>query len=160
MVSLPQGAPTSPIISNAYLYEFDQKMYEFCVRNGMTYSRYADDLTIGSTDYTQLKSCIIFISEQLTKLELTINERKTRIISNNNAQVITGVCINNEQLRPSRKFRKEVRAAFHNAKLNNDKGSLPRLYGYLNYLSSFDSGDTPHNISEYKSIIDRIKKAL
>jgi len=157
---LPQGAPTSPIISNSYLYNFDKVISEFCGQNGMTYSRYADDLTIGSTDYTQLEHCITFISEQLTKFELKINKRKTRIISNNNAQIVTGVCINNEQLRPSRKFRKEVRAAFHNAKSNNDKSSLPRLYGYLNYLSSFDNGDTPHNISEFKSIIDSIKKAL
>ncbi|GAB2661967.1 retron St85 family RNA-directed DNA polymerase [Vibrio panuliri] len=155
--SLPQGAPTSPIISNAYLYDFDQSMLELCAKNKMTYSRYADDLTFGSNDYMSLKDLIPTIAESLRSYRLRINKKKTRIISSNNSQVITGVSINNGVLRPSRKLRKEIRVAFYQAKTNKNVDALPKLYGYINYLKSFEDGDTDYNLELYQGTIDELK---
>ncbi|MGF1879455.1 retron St85 family RNA-directed DNA polymerase [Vibrio splendidus] len=155
--SLPQGAPTSPIISNAYLYDFDQSMLEICTKRNMTYSRYADDLTFGSNDYSSLKDLIPKVSEVLHSYKLTLNKKKTRIISSNNSQVITGVSINNGKLRPNRKLRKEIRVAFYQAKINRNTNALPQLYGYINYLKSFEDGDTVHNLELYQSTINELK---
>ncbi|MEZ9236635.1 retron St85 family RNA-directed DNA polymerase [Shewanella sp. 10N.286.52.A9] len=155
--SLPQGAPTSPIISNSHLYEFDDYISKYCAENNLSYSRYADDLTIGSDDYDALKKMEKLITEELGSFGLIINKGKTRIISFNGCQIVTGVAINNGELRPTRKHRKEVRALFHRAEIERSVELLPKLYGHLNYLKSFRNGDSPKNIQKYQSIIDRLK---
>lgn len=45
--SLPQGAPTSPDISNSFLYDFDVTVSDWCSAHNVSYSRYSDDLTFG-----------------------------------------------------------------------------------------------------------------
>jgi retron-type reverse transcriptase len=155
--ALPQGAPTSPVISNSHLYEFDELISKYCMDNNLSYSRYADDLTIGSDDYGSLKKVENLISEKLSSYQLKLNQKKTRIVSSNSCQIVTGVAINNGELRPSRKHRKEVRALFHKAEVEKNVEVLPKLYGHLNYLKSFNNGDTPKNIQKYQSIIDKLK---
>ena len=155
--ALPQGAPTSPVISNSHLYEFDELFSKYCIDNNLSYSRYADDLTIGSDDYGPLKKVENLISEKLSSYQLKLNQKKTRIVSSNSCQIVTGVAINNGELRPSRKHRKEVRALFHKAEVEKNVEILPKLYGHLNYLKSFNNGDTPKNIQKYQSIIDKLK---
>ncbi|MGW7676754.1 retron St85 family RNA-directed DNA polymerase [Shewanella sp. S23-S33] len=155
--ALPQGAPTSPIISNSYLYKFDEFISKYCLDNKLSYSRYADDLIIGSDDYDSLKNIKDLISEKLNSYSLNLNKNKTRIVSYNSCQIVTGVAINNGELRPSRKYRKEVRALFHRTEVENNIDLLPKLYGHLNYLKSFENGDTPKNLKKYQSIIDKLK---
>jgi hypothetical protein len=154
--SLPQGAPTSPTISNSHLYEFDGKMLEYCSDNEMTYSRYADDLTIGSDNYDALKKVEKLVQFELNKLDLNLNHKKTRIISSNNCQVVTGIAINNGEIRPTRKYRKEIRALFYKAEVDSDVVQLPKLLGHFNYLKSFINGDTSHNLNKYQIIINKL----
>ncbi|WP_430283421.1 retron St85 family RNA-directed DNA polymerase [Pseudoalteromonas sp.] len=156
--SLPQGAPTSPVISNSHLYEFDEVVSKYCIDNNLSYSRYADDLTIGSDDYDSLKKVGDLISEKLNLYKLKLNKKKTRIVSSNSCQIVTGIAINNGELRPSRKHRKEVRALFHKAEVEMNVELLPKLFGHLNYLKSFSNGDTQKNIRKYQSIIDKLKR--
>ncbi len=154
--SLPQGAPTSPILSNAYLYEFDDEIRNLCSKNDAKYSRYADDLTFSSDSPEKLQDILSQIPEYLLRFNLKLNTKKTRLISRNNCQVITGIAINNGTLRPCRKFRKKIRAAFYQAYQNNNIDALPKLRGYINYLKSFDNGDTDYNFSMYQSIIEKL----
>ncbi|KXI27036.1 retron St85 family RNA-directed DNA polymerase [Paraglaciecola hydrolytica] len=156
---LPQGAPTSPIISNSHLYEFDEKIFEYCSSAGMSYSRYADDLTIGANKYDSLKTLEKVVKTELETLGLSINRKKTRIISSNSCQVITGLAINNGEIRPTRKYRKEIRALFYKADDAIDIELLPKLCGHLNYIKSFKNGDTKKNIEKYQLIIDKLKKS-
>lgn len=157
--SLPQGAPTSPLISNSHLYEFDEKLSKYCATQGLSYSRYADDLTIGSDEYGSLKGVENLIKKELHLLGLSVNNTKTRIISSNSCQIVTGIAINNGEVRPTRKYRKKIRALFHKAQVEGDFDLLPQLYGHLNYLNSFKNGDTSNNIKKYQSIIDNLKLA-
>lgn len=154
---LPQGAPSSPIISNAYLYNFDCIMNEISVEYNVVYSRYADDLTFSCNDRTTLETIKDITNEKLNDFNLKIKESKTRIISEHSSQIITGISVNNGQLRPNRKFRKKVRIIFHQAKTSNDVGKVPILRGYLNYLTSFENGDTENNLIKYKSTISYLE---
>lgn len=93
------GAPSSPFISNTIMYDFDCLIFERTKSMGITYSRYADDLT-----FTTKQQGILFGIPELVKntcLEieyprLTINEEKTIFSSKSNNRHITGIVITNE----------------------------------------------------------------
>ena len=61
--SLPQGAPTSPAITNIIMYDFDERVGEFCAERGIAYTRYCDDMTFsGAFDEREV---IDFVKEEL-----------------------------------------------------------------------------------------------
>ena len=72
--SLPQGAPTSPIISNAFLIEFDEVMQCLCEEKRLVYSRYADDITVSGNDYKDIAETIVFAEKQLNKKNFFLNK--------------------------------------------------------------------------------------
>ena len=86
--NLPQGAPTSTHLSNLVFLETDLKLIEFCKLNGLTYTRYIDDLTFSS------QMCFKHLTSQIIEIILEgsfkVNQRKT-IYSGN--QTITGIVV-------------------------------------------------------------------
>lgn len=159
---LPQGAPTSPIISNALLYKFDEQMDKLAKEKGLIYSRYADDLTISGDD----KKLVVDALEKSEKLlkddySLRINEDKTRVISLNGRQVVTGLVVN-EKVQLPRYKRHEIRAAFHKAsfkdKINAEE--LNRLRGYYGHLCSVTEPENSESLAKYKEILSALNQKL
>lgn len=93
------GAPSSPYISNFLMYSFDQELSNYCNQNGISYTRYADDLTFSTN-----KSEILFnIPERVRKLliilygqKIQINQFKTAFSSKKHNRHVTGLTITNE----------------------------------------------------------------
>src|SRR5262249_50809637 len=83
---LPQGAPTSPMLSNLYLAKFDSGLAEKCEKRGFTYSRYADDITISGGSREGLLEMLRLTANRLAELGLSLNEEKTRIASQGGQQ--------------------------------------------------------------------------
>ena len=93
------GAPSSPVLSNSVMYEFDVKISEWCKSQGMIYTRYADDLTFSTNRKeiaAQLEPAIQKTLQSLEYPKLRINEKKTIHLSKKNQRKITGIIINNE----------------------------------------------------------------
>lgn len=92
---LPQGAPTSPYLSNLLTSEMDDKIYQFCSSNGnLRYTRYADDISIsGSMNPSDI---ISGVSRIVSEHHLQINKSKTAVIRPHKRQVVTGVVVNNK----------------------------------------------------------------
>ncbi len=89
---LPQGAPTSPYLSNIFFRATDKKISEYCVANKIKYTRYADDLSFsGDFDEKPLKS---LINQYIGELGLQINDSKTRVMLPNSRQIVTGIVVN------------------------------------------------------------------
>jgi retron-type reverse transcriptase len=96
---LSVGAPSSPLISNFIMYFFDQAINEHCGSTGITYTRYADDITFSSN-----KKNILFDTPALVKATLfkefdgciSINESKTVFSSKAHNRHVTGITITNE----------------------------------------------------------------
>ncbi len=103
---LPQGAPTSPVISNIFMYRFDEQMLTFCRKNGTRYSRYADDITI-SGDFN-IKQTVNFVRSNLKKMGLHLNKNKVSVSRNGSRKVVTGLVVN-EKINSPIAFRKEFR---------------------------------------------------
>ena len=90
--TLPQGAPTSPAISNIILYDFDLTLGTWCAQRGIAYTRYCDDLTFsGDFDPGEV---IAVVRAELKKLGFFLNDRKTAILRPGRRQLVTGLVVN------------------------------------------------------------------
>ena len=107
---LPQGTPTSPMLSNMYLYDFDQVISLEAERCRCIYTRYADDLVFSGDSREKMK---ILLERSKSLLEntyqLKINNKKTKIMHRSQRQNVCGVVVN-EKLNVPRVYRKNLRA--------------------------------------------------
>jgi len=107
--ALPQGAPSSPAITNIILYEFDELIGQWCRERGIAYTRYCDDMTFsGDFDPAEV---IRFVRLKLKKLGFLLNEQKTRIQRPGQQQTVTGIVVNEKLSIPAdyrRKLRQEL----------------------------------------------------
>ena len=107
--ALPQGASSSPAITNILLYEFDEQIGQGCRERGIAYTRYCDDMTF-SGDFEPAE-LIRFIRPELKKLGFLLNEQKTRIQRPGQRQNVTGIVVNEKMSIPAdyrRKLRQEL----------------------------------------------------
>ncbi|GAK29467.1 DNA polymerase [Serratia liquefaciens FK01] len=96
---LSVGAPSSPMVSNFCLYEFDRLLSDECQSTGIVYTRYADDLTFSTNTPNLLKLLPAFIQALLAKLyknALRLNHGKTVFSSKAHNRHVTGITLNNE----------------------------------------------------------------
>ncbi|MBK9270712.1 MAG: RNA-directed DNA polymerase [Saprospiraceae bacterium] len=102
---LPMGAPTSPVLSNYAAIPLDEQLMAYCSQSGISYTRYADDLSFSSKqaisriDYEHFLHCV-----QTCGFE--VNPKKIRWAKENNPKEITGlflkmgeVCLEENYLR-------------------------------------------------------------
>lgn len=150
---IPQGAPTSPALTNLYLSRFDEGMAQLAGELKLRYSRYADDITFSGASRRNALLAISVAIRRLAELQLEIAPKKTRILSWNSQQRITGAVVN-ERVLPPRSLREKVRVMFHKASrdwrfLDRNRA---RLLGYIAYFSAFS--DFPRDrIEQYRSIV-------
>lgn len=108
--SLPQGAPTSPALSNLITREIDEQLSCFCIGKKLRYTRYADDITI-SGDFAEAL-VISRVKKVLAPYSLYLNEKKTRVRLRNQQQEVTGIVVN-KKMQVSKDKRKELRKAVY-----------------------------------------------
>jgi retron-type reverse transcriptase len=156
--ALPQGAPTSPMLSNAYLFSFDAAMAEHAKSAGVGYTRYADDITISGDERALVIDAIGYAAAMLNERGLALNDKKTRVSSRSGQQKVTGVVVN-EKPQPPRKLRRRIRAMFHQADLRPEEyvKKSAELRGYLSYLQSYPVLRDSPELKKYKSVIGKLK---
>jgi len=103
--NLPQGAPTSPVVSNFICHSLDRDLAKLALGEDCSVSRYADDLCI-STDRTLFPERIAFpddsgrtvVGEAMAAAVegngFTINPEKTRLMKFDQRQRVTGLVVN------------------------------------------------------------------
>ena len=157
--TLPQGAPTSPNISNAILYDFDEIMTSQALARDCVYTRYSDDITISGSNRHSIEELVGLARHKVGALGFTLNNSKYRLLSYNNRQAVTGILINGP-LRPPRTYRRRVRAIFDQAIKSNDQTPLTMnsLKGHLNYLQSFKKYGFSFEEAKYLFIIEKLTK--
>ncbi len=152
---LPQGAPTSPVISNMICKQLDGKMMDLARRHHVTYTRYADDITLSTTknsfprevatfsgtpldsNNVQLMNALLHV---INSAGFRVNDGKTRLQSKAVRQEVTGLTVN-EMVNVRRKFLRQIRAMIHAA----------RKFGFCaagnEYLSKYAAGRKSRNAS-------------
>jgi RNA-directed DNA polymerase len=108
--SLPQGAPTSPCLSNLIFLSVDIEIAKICKEKKIRYTRYADDLTF-SGDFNAIE-IVALVRRQIGKIGLRLNDAKTRVFRQHQRQIVTGVVVN-EKLQAPREMRRELRKVIY-----------------------------------------------
>lgn len=129
---LPQGAATSPIVSNILAKTLDKELKRIAISAKWShYTRYADDITF-STNKEQFPKEIAFLNEKgnvilnenivklIEKHGFKINDQKTRLQSHKQSQSVTGIIVN-EKLNIDRKYIRRIRSIINciEKKINN-----------------------------------------
>ena len=121
---LPQGSPTSPVISNLICRRLDRDLIGFAEEHESKYSRYADDITI-STNVSRVLPFIVDFDKSVVRVVLhekliqiikengfIVNNKKVRMQTHFTRQEVTGIIVN-QRLNVTRKSIRQVRAMFH-----------------------------------------------
>lgn len=130
------GAPSSPLVSNFFMYQFDCAVSNFCSEKEIVYTRYADDLTFSTKHKDSLFFAPSMVKENLRELfggTIRINRKKTRFSSRAHNRHVTGITIaNNGSLSLGRERKRYIKHLVHQAQLNKlDIESRQHLRGLI-----------------------------
>ena len=128
--ALPQGAPSSPVITNIIMRDFDETVGKWCTERGIDYTRYCDDMTFsGSFDENEVMG---FVEAELKKSNFLLNRKKTAVIPSGKRQTVTGIVVN-EKLNIPSDYRRRLRQEVY----------FVRKYGVEEHLKRIGSGADP-----------------
>jgi retron-type reverse transcriptase len=135
----PQGAPTSPAISNLVCRRLDARLAGLAARNKGVYTRYADDLTFSfKAPGLDLGRFRWWVDQVCHQEGFFVNQKKFRVIRASQRQVVTGVVVNDE-LRVPREERRRFRAVLHNCRTHGLESQARGRAGFAQYLRGFAS---------------------
>ncbi len=144
--ALPQGAPTSPAISNIVLCDFDNEVGSFCRTRRITYTRYCDDMTF-SGSITDERELIAFVETALRKQGFLLNKKKTRSLTASHRQSVTGIVVN-QKPNVTKEYKRAIRSEVY----------YLQKHGIAAHLAKLQSAQTP---AEYlDSLLGRIHFVL
>ena len=110
---LPQGSPTSPVLSNIVSQKMDRRLRGFAKAFNCRFTRYADDITFSASKDVFNQSFKTELKRIIEDQNFTINEKKVRLQGRGYKQEVTGLIVN-EKLNVSKKYVREVRAMLNN----------------------------------------------
>ncbi len=144
---LPQGAPTSPAITNIICRRFDARMSGIAKQLGLTYTRYADDVTFsGPSSFRADLPKLLWRSQAVIQEEgFELHPDKLRIMSKGSRQEVTGIVVN-EKLSINRGTLKRFRALLHHIERDGIEGKhwngatdvLSAIRGYAYFIQMVD----------------------
>ena len=142
MGNLPQGAPTSPMLSNLIAVEMDEHLNKIASASDGTYTRYADDLIISFANANKDVCGAVLVAARavLGKYGFVLNRKKTRVLGPGARKVVTGLVVNDSQPRLKRQTKNHIEVALHYVER---KGLIEQAQyvqskhpiAYLNHLS-------------------------
>jgi RNA-directed DNA polymerase len=136
------GAPTSPSMSNVICHDLDASLSNLCVRRGVTFTRYADDLFFSTVKPNVLSSLQAEIEQAITDLDLPaalkVNAAKTRHSSKRGRRRATGIVLGSDgDAYIGRALKRKIRSMIHTVD-TLDVGSRRTLAGLVSYAAGFD----------------------
>lgn len=150
------GAPSSPMISNFFMYQFDELVSQHCETLKITYTRYADDLTFSTNEKDILFDIPKTVTEFLTLLfgnSMIVNRRKTVFSSKAHNRHITGITINNKsELSLGRERKRYIRHLVHQYQAKKiDQETIFQLKGLLAFSSHIEPAFIKRLEAKYSS---------
>ena len=158
---MPQGAPTSPAISNLVCRGMDARLDGLAREVGGVYTRYADDLTFSfpETSPVNVGRFRWWVDQICHQEGFFLNQSKFRVIRRSQRQTVTGIVINDE-LRVPRRERRRFRAILHNCKTQGIQSQArgnpafgDYLRGFASYLNMVDPEEGGRLLKEVNALL-------
>jgi len=119
---LPQGAPTSPAITNILCRRLDRRIAGWAKKHGFTYTRYADDLTVSAKNKDARVGSMLQFLRHVTAAEgFVVHPDKVRVVRSGRRQEVTGVVVNHKPGVPRDELRR-FRALLHHIEKDGPTG--------------------------------------
>lgn len=143
---LPQGAPSSPIITNLICQSLDTYLLRVAKKYKLDYTRYADDLTFSTNDRHFVENQEKFLAEAnaaIKRAGFSINEKKTRLQFKDSRQEVTGLIVN-KKLNVNQSYVRKTRAMAHQLYTTGEylidgvPGTLKQLEGRFSFIDQLD----------------------
>jgi RNA-directed DNA polymerase len=161
---LPQGAPSSPALTNLLCRRLDRRLTGLSTSRGFAYTRYADDLTFSTINPEKIRdigNILQGVRSIVAHEGLAIHPDKTRVLRKSQHQEVTGVVVN-EKLNIDRTTLKKFRATLHHIEKDGLAGKtwgkggdlLMSIEGFANYVMMINPSKGANLIAQVK----RIKK--
>tara|TARA_B100001989_G_C24548689_1_gene472694 strand:- start:3018 stop:4427 length:1410 start_codon:yes stop_codon:yes gene_type:complete len=143
--ALPQGAPTSPTLTNILCRRLDKRLAGLARVHEFTYSRYADDMTFSGNDNVDVGKLLASLRSVLHQEGLKIHPNKTAVYRRGRRREVTGIVVN-EKLSVSRKTLRRFRATLFQIEKDGPEGKtwgnggdlFASIQGYANFVHMVD----------------------
>ncbi|MBA61011.1 MAG: hypothetical protein CMJ76_01480 [Planctomycetaceae bacterium] len=137
---LPQGAPTSPVLSNIVNKSMDDRLFSLSQSFNANYTRYADDITFSMEKYNRelVHALLQRVGVILRIYGYNLNRKKKRIIRRHRRQEVTGLVVNSK-VNLSRKRRRWLRSIQHRIKTGQKLTvTMAEYRGWISLLNMVD----------------------
>lgn len=160
--SLPMGAPTSPVLANLVASRMDRRLAALAKKEGFSYSRYADDITVSFKGKESL-NVIPLIKQIIGEEGFRINPKKESLHFQHQRQYVTGIVVN-EGLNIKRSQYKKLRAVLYNARVGDIQQEMKKwgaedllsfkaqLEGHIHFISMINSKKANKLKNEFATI--------
>ncbi len=145
---LPQGAPTSPMLTNLLCRRLDARLHASAAKLGFRYTRYADDLSFSAdAAHSRDTGKLLWRVKQIVASEgLTVHPDKQQVMRKHQQQHVTGIVVN-DKLSLDRDTLRRFRAVLHQAERHGPQGLqwngngdvIGALRGYANFIAMTDA---------------------
>jgi hypothetical protein len=159
---LPQGAPTSPALTNLTTWQMDCRLWGLARAFEANYARYADDLTFsGDCSFAaRLDRFLLGVKTIVEDEGFALNPQKTRIMRRAGSQRVLGLTVNSH-LNVPRKAYNELKAILHNCRRNGpeseNRANLPRFRAHLDGRINWVENVNPLRGAKLRRVFDEIK---
>jgi hypothetical protein len=159
-LGLPQGACTSPALSNLVCRVLDRRLGGLAGKLGVNYTRYADDLTFsGGVDLERRLGWMMAMVRGIVESEgFRIREEKTRVRRQNAAQRVTGLVVN-ERPGVARQELRRLRAILHGAERSGleeqNREGRPNFRAWLLGKIAWVNVSRPEKAAELRAAYER-----
>ena len=164
---LPQGAPTSPMLTNIICRKLDSRLTGIAKQLGFRYTRYADDMTFSGP--TTIRKNINKLKWQVRSVikdeDFILHPDKTKVMVNGHRKEVTGITVNEVLNVPSKKL-KDFRALLYQLEKDGPKDKywgdpsvnlFESIEGYARFVNMVNPTKGKKLIAQVKSINKKYK---
>jgi RNA-directed DNA polymerase len=127
--AVPQGAPTSPYISALVLSDLDKKIFDYCRKNKIIYTRYFDDLCLSGLKVTERN--VRYIQRLVEKAGYSLHPDKKHFFKPDQEKIVNNVLIKKSYFDVTAEYKEKIIKAFKNFSLNKDEKSWRVFMGHI-----------------------------